>query len=243
MSEVERNLKSSSQTSAPGCSGISLRALRWALEVAPEVIHYIVHWSIKLGFHHPDWKSVVMVVLPKLHKPDYASPRAYCPIQLLECPGKLVEKIVARRLMFDCAKYSLMPPEQFGGVMAASCIDVGLSLTHNIESALLRGHTASLLSVDVKGFFDSVNHCQLVHTLRSMGFSPSILQWTASFLNMNNRWCDGGRLAIRDSCCYCVLHLCLGVQTDLSWQDAGQDVLRPLVSNSNNPKKIPPNTR
>lgn len=163
-SKVECNLKSSSQTSPPGSSGISFRALGWAWEAAPEVIHYIVRWSIRLGFHHPDWKSAVMVVLPKPHKPDYAAPRAYRPIQLLECLGKLVEKIVARRLMFDCAKHSLMPPEQFGGVMAALCIDAGLSLTHDIESALRRGHTASLLTVDVKGFFDNVNHKQLVST-------------------------------------------------------------------------------
>ena len=183
ISEVERNLKSSSQTSAPGQSGISFRALRWAWEVAPELIHYIVKWSIHLGYHHPSWKSAVMLVLPKPGKPDYTSPRAYRPIQLLECLGKLVEKIVARRIMFDCSKFSLMPPEQFGGVMAASCIDAGLSLTHDIESALRRGHTASLLTVDVKGFFDNINHAQLLHTLHDMHFPGSILKWVSSFLS------------------------------------------------------------
>ena len=183
ISEVERNLKSSSQTSAPGQSGISFRALRWAWEVAPEIIHYIVKWSIRLGFHHHSWKSAIMLVLPKPGKPDYASPRAYRPIQLLECLGKLVEKIVARRIMFDCSKFSLMPPEQFGGVMAASCIDAGLSLTHDIESALRRGHTASLLTVDVKGFFDNINHAQLLHTLHDMHFPGPILKWVSSFLS------------------------------------------------------------
>lgn len=94
-------------------------------------------------------------------------------------------KIVARRLMFDCAKYSLMPPEQFGGVMAASCIDAGLSLTHDIESALRRGQTASLLTVDVKGLFDNINHRQLICTIRDMKFPPPILQWVSSFSFLN----------------------------------------------------------
>ena len=85
--------------------------------------------------------------------------------------------------MFDCAKFSLMPPEQFGGVMAASCTDAGLSLSHDIESALNRGHTASLLTVDVKGFFDNINHEQLIRTIDSMGFPPSISAWTRSFLS------------------------------------------------------------
>lgn len=97
--------------------------------------------------------------------------------------GTLVEKTVARRLMFDCAKFSLMPPEQFGGVMAASCVDAGLSLTHDIESALNRGHTASLLTVDVKGLFDNIiNHQQLLFTLHSTDFPAPILTWTSSFL-------------------------------------------------------------
>ena len=121
-------------------------------------------------------------VLPKPNKPDYASPRAYRPIQLLECLGKLVEKTVARRLMFDCDKFSLMPPEQFGGVMAASCTDAGLSLTHDIENALNRGHTASLLTVDIKGFFDSINHRRLLLTLKDMDFPPvSYAGWIRSF--------------------------------------------------------------
>ena len=182
-SEVESNLKSSNQRSAPGASGISFRALKWAWEVNQDVIFFIVRWSVRLGFHHPDWKTSIMTVLPKPNKPDYASPRAYRPIQLLECLGKLVEKIVARRLMFDCAKFSLLPPEQFGGAMAASCIDAGLSLTHDIESALNRGHTASLLTVDVKGFFDNINHRQLLFTLHSLKFPPPILRWTESFLS------------------------------------------------------------
>lgn len=67
--------------------------------------------------------------------------------------------------------------------MAASCIDAGLSLTHDIESALNRGHTASLLTVDVKGFFDNINHRHLLFTLHQLKFPPPILQWTESFLS------------------------------------------------------------
>ena len=67
--------------------------------------------------------------------------------------------------------------------MAASCVDAGLSLTHDIEQALNRGHTASLLTVDVKGFFDNFNHRQLLFTLHSMGFPAPIISWTESFLS------------------------------------------------------------
>ena len=140
-------------------------------------------WLLCLGVHHDAWKRLIMVIIPKPNKPSYSVSGAYCPIQLLECLGKLLEKIVAKRLMFDCSHYHLIPPEQFGGVASASCIDVGLSLTHDIEYALNHNLQASLLTIDVKGFFDNINHEHLVAILYYMGFPPQITYWVRSFLS------------------------------------------------------------
>jgi hypothetical protein len=100
--EVERHLKKTSDKSSPEILGISYRALKWAWEVASELITYILDWSLKLGIHHDSWKTAITVVIPKPNKKDYMNPRSYRPIQLLECLGKLLEKIVAKRLSFDC---------------------------------------------------------------------------------------------------------------------------------------------
>ena len=156
--EVDKHLRKTSNTSAPGLSGISYQALKWAWNLESDLILYILKWSLRLGVHHEDWKKVVMVIIPKSNKPSYSVPKAYRPIQLLECLGKLLEKIVAKRMMFDCSHFNLIPPEQFGGVSGASCVDAGLSIVHDIEGALNRTLTASLLTIDVKGFFDSINH-------------------------------------------------------------------------------------
>ena len=112
-------------------------------------------WSLRLGIHHDAWKCSIMVIIPKPNKPSYSVPGAYHPIQLLECLSKLLEKIVVKHLMFDCSHYHLIPPEQFRGVASALCIDAGLSLMHDIEYALNHNLQASLLTIDVKGFFDS----------------------------------------------------------------------------------------
>jgi hypothetical protein len=39
-----------------------------------------------------------MVVIPKPNKPDYSNPKAYRPIALLNCLGKVLEKLMASRL-------------------------------------------------------------------------------------------------------------------------------------------------
>jgi hypothetical protein len=123
---------------------------------------FIIKWSARLGIHNSRWKKSVVVVLPKPGKPRYDIPKSYRPIQLLECLGKLLEKVIAKRITFDCGKYEILPPEQFGGRSVSSCIDAGLTLTHDIEHAWKRGLDASVLTIDIKGFFDNVNHQRLV---------------------------------------------------------------------------------
>ena len=70
--------------------------------------------GLHLGIHHDLWNTATTVILPKLNKPSYSDLRAYRPIRLLECTGKILEKIVASRLSFDIGKHDLVLFEQFG---------------------------------------------------------------------------------------------------------------------------------
>lgn len=124
-----------------------------------------------------------MVVIPKPGKPCYNVPKAYRPIQLLECLGKLVEKIIAKRITFECGKHDILPPEQFGGRSNASHIDAGMTLVHDIKHTKKQGLVTSVLAIDIKGFFDNINHCWLVRVMWESGFAPPIIKWVASFLS------------------------------------------------------------
>jgi hypothetical protein len=58
------------------------------------------------------------------------------PISLLECLGKLLEKVVAKLIYRDIKKHALIPTTQFGGRNASSStLDGGLTLLHDIQSA------------------------------------------------------------------------------------------------------------
>ena len=180
--EVENCLKKTSNKSAPGYSGVSYQAIKWVWAIHPDWLMFVIKWSLRLGVHNDRWKRSVTVVLPKPGKPRYDTPKSYRPIQLLECLGKLVEKIVAKRITYDCGKYNILPPEQFGGRSSSSCVDAGLSLVHDIEHAWKRGLVASVLAIDIKGFFDHVNRRRLIRILWEAGFPIPIVRWVESFL-------------------------------------------------------------
>jgi len=56
------------------------------------------------------------MIIPKPGKPAYDTPKAFRPIVLLNMLGKLIEKMVARRLQFDAVKHGILHPNQLDGV-------------------------------------------------------------------------------------------------------------------------------
>ena len=111
-----------------------------------------------------------------------ALPKSHRPIQLIECLGKLIEKIVARRVTYDLGRYDLLPFNQFGSRTNSSCLDAALALTHDIQTARSKGLVSTFLAVDIKGFFNHVDHDRLVTVLHYLGFPPQIVKWVKSFL-------------------------------------------------------------
>ena len=123
-----------SNKSAPGWSGINYKLLKWAFAAQPYCFVTLFNQALTLG-HHP-WKEAKVVVLAKPLRPNYSMPKAYRPISLLECCGKLLEKIVASRLLHDLNLYSLLPTNQFGSRDYHCAIDTVMCLMHQAEAAV-----------------------------------------------------------------------------------------------------------
>jgi hypothetical protein len=121
-------------------------------------------------------------VIPKVGRADYTLAKNFHPISLLECLGKLLEKVVAKLIYRDMAKHLLVPTAQFWGRNASSTLDTGLTLVHDIQSAHQAGLYTGLLLFDIQGFFDNVNHVRLVQVLTDLGFAPELVNWCRSFL-------------------------------------------------------------
>jgi len=77
----------------------------WRNEIGRQYIFLLMQKCLKAGYHPKSWRKAIAVALRKPGKADYSNPRAYHLITLLECLGKILEKIVARRLTFLAGKY------------------------------------------------------------------------------------------------------------------------------------------
>ena len=150
--EIIKMLKECASDNAPGISGLLYKVWKWVAETAPDPLIAVVQTAVALGIHHPSWKQSLVAVIPKNNKKDMALPKSHRLIQLIECLGKLVEKIVTRRIYYNLGKYKLMPFNQFGGRSNSSCLDAGLSLIHDIQTMRKKNLISSFLTVDIKGF-------------------------------------------------------------------------------------------
>ena len=124
-----------------------------------------------------------MVVVPKPNRTDPTLPKNYRPISLLECLGKLLEKVLSTRILYDINHFKLVPSTQFGGRNASSTVDAGLCLQHDIRTAHASGLVCASLLFDISGFFDNINHQRLIAVFRALGFPPELVRWLQSFLS------------------------------------------------------------
>ncbi len=130
----------------------------------------------------PSWHHATIVTLNKPNKPDYSNLKAYHPISLLECIGKVLEKVIAKRFNHDIEASHLLPMTQFGSCHHHTATNTAAVLTHRIQATRALGHAGTLVLFDISGFFDNLNPQRTVHILRLKGFPDNVCWWMLSFL-------------------------------------------------------------
>ncbi|KAF8545790.1 hypothetical protein OG21DRAFT_1367976, partial [Imleria badia] len=67
-----------------------------------------------LNMYFDPWRDFITVVLRKPGKSNYAIPKAYCPIALLNTTGKLLMAVIADQLTYLLETHNLLPDTHFG---------------------------------------------------------------------------------------------------------------------------------
>ena len=127
-------------------------------------------------------KKSLGIVLPKPGKKDYNDTSSYRIIALLPTLSKILERIVAFRLLPLAQASGLIHPNQCGSLPGLSTSDAVAALRHDIGTAHRRGLRASTLLLDVKGGFDNVHPSKLSQILRRAGIPRHLRAWITSFL-------------------------------------------------------------
>jgi hypothetical protein len=103
------------------------------------------------------WQRLKGILLRKPNKPDYSAVEAYRVISLLNCLGKVIEKIAADAIVHYCETTGVLHPGQMSSRKQQNAIDAVACLTQNTHRAWKLQMLVGALLLDVKGAFDHVN--------------------------------------------------------------------------------------
>ncbi len=103
---------------------------------------------------------------------------------LLKTIGKVVEKLVAKRIRSLVEEHHLLHPSQMGARAEQSTGTALELLTSIVQTIWKEGkdQVATLLSLDISGAFPTVNHTRLVAIVKKLGFPSWLQHWVQSFL-------------------------------------------------------------
>ncbi|KAI7710683.1 hypothetical protein KC353_g9519, partial [Hortaea werneckii] len=181
--DVQEALFAQSVKKAPGVDKLGFRALRLLWQWDADRVVALIRGCISAGYHPRCWKIAKGILLRKQGKPTYTVAKAYRVISLLNCLGKVVEKVAATWIASYCEKNEVFHQGQFGCRHGRSTSDAVARLVSFVEDAWERKQIVLTLLLDVKGAFDRVNKQRLLERLTEVGIAGNIVRWVNSFLS------------------------------------------------------------
>ncbi|KAK7101444.1 hypothetical protein V1264_019826 [Littorina saxatilis] len=179
--ELEEALRKLKQKKAPGPDGISNDMLKHLGPGAKRFLLSIYNQSWSTGTVPTSWKVALIRPIPKKGK-DKRDPSSYRPISLLSCVGKLLERIVNKRLLSLLESRSFLAPTQTGYRQHRSTEDQLALLTQEIEDAFQEKKKVLAVFFDLSRAFDTVWKEGLLLKLLHAGVHGKMFKWLSDFL-------------------------------------------------------------
>ncbi|VDL73217.1 unnamed protein product [Nippostrongylus brasiliensis] len=127
------------------------------------------------------WKHAIVVPIPKSSKASHLS--EFRPISLTPTPVKVMEKVIADKLLSFFTQRSVIPREQHGFFPGSSTCTNLAEQMHNLGLAVCRGDSADVVYFDFSKAFDKVPHHLLIRKLQLLGIHGKLLLWIKSYLH------------------------------------------------------------
>ena len=177
--EVEISIKSFSEKS-PGNTGISIIYLKNIPINMIKQLTYLYNCALSIGKFPKIFKQANIVMIPKKNPPTHIND--FRPISLLEVPGKVLEKIINKRLRPHLEQIGAFNNFQFGfrpGRSTTGAIALGYE---KIARERAKRMKVSMVLRDVKAAFDKVWHLGLTVKLKRLKLPNNITEILIDFL-------------------------------------------------------------
>ena len=179
--ELKDALKKTKTKKAPGPEGITGEMLKHLGACCRAVLLKIFNHSWVKGVVPAVWKEAIVIPVPKKGK-DKKNPRSGRSIRLLSCVGKLLERMINRRLINHLESNNVLSPTQTGYRNHRSTEDQLAYLSQNIENAFQEKRKVLAVFFDLSNAFDKVWKEGLLVKLLRTGARCKMYMWIQQFL-------------------------------------------------------------
>jgi len=175
--EVRKALSGTSNSSAPGPDGIGYRLIKMVLgrKLGDELMKEVAR-NLAKGKIPKEWQNSKVIMIPKPGK-DYNKTKEWRPINLINCIGKLGEKVIANRLQ----ESGLLYKHQFGSIKERSVTEVALRVVTKAQRCMARGGAVGWGLWDVKERFQNVREEDVIRELKKSEEGRKWIPWCRKF--------------------------------------------------------------
>ena len=178
--EVVRLTKDIDLSKSSAIKYISNRVIKEAFTALPDLVTRLFNCSLSSGKVPDTWKSATVIPLKK--EGNSTDVNNLCPISLLPIQGKMLEKIVHKRLINFLDNNNLLDVYQGGFRPNHSTTDTIVKFTECLYKGMNKGEITLAVYIDLRKAFDTVNHSILLKKLSKLGIKGTNWSWIENYL-------------------------------------------------------------
>ena len=142
------------------------------------LVNLILKTGLPLAYKH----SIITPIL-KHSSLDPNDVKNYRPVSNFPTVVKIIENVIASKIMNHLEKNSLLDPYQFAYKRDHSCETVILSVLNDVYSAIDTKKISIVVLLDMSAAFDTVDHALLLNKLIKLGIDEDALEWLKIYLS------------------------------------------------------------
>lgn len=130
-----------------------------------------------------EWKESYITFIKKSDKPSYMCPGAYRPLAISPYIGKIMERILEKRIREFCGLENIIDDAQEGFLPEKNTTRYLYKMMASLHEVKRKKMTALILLIDFEKAFDSVSVPCLIAKMAKLGIQGKILKLINSFLS------------------------------------------------------------
>ena len=172
---------------------ISSNVLKIAFVAMLTHLTHLYNCSIRGGKFPMLWAHGSITPIPKCG--DSKLVTNWRPIALVPLPGKVMERLIHKRLLEIILNTNILSCNQYGFIPGRSTSQAVFRFFKDLSTAMNMGNLLGVLFVDLSKAFDSIHHGRLLNKLSMLGLDVCAVNWLKTYLTRTQTTLFNGRMS------------------------------------------------